>query len=904
MQIFSILAFPSRSSSLRSARQSGPVLLALGLFLLGPATTVQGQSDDERPIQARDLYRMQEVQDVALSPTGRFAAYTVRRVVRGGQRAAPTDAAHRTQLYVVPTSGREAPRLLTRSATSARQPAWHPDGTFLAFVRPVDGTPQVFVISLTGGEPYQLTETPYGAQHPQWSPNGDRLLFTSTVPQSAVHRRTGRPAPSERPGRTPGDMIRTPPPDTILVLRGARTLAPVDTLSLGPEGPRVQLRGRADTARALQTPGPGPDRDSLANQVAGQLAMLSADSLRTVLDSLRLRPDTATVPVVPDTAATPEGDLLQVRRWMHQNRQAGTALVSSRLELQAERRLDPTPSYRHHFVVDVPAGLRSGSPPRPSPTLATGGYRSYGRAEWLPGGTQLVVSGTPPTTRHPDRVQRRNLYVVDLNRSRIRRLLRLEDHTLTDPNVTADGTTVAFRVRSLSVPSDDQAEVGLFALDGRSEPRLLTSTLNRDVRSIRWSPDGWYLYTTAPSRSGVPIYRFSPFSPDTSASPSMSPDQAASRDTFALDSTMVRPAPYRQMTDDDRAVHDFDVTDATAVYALTDANTPSALFTNTVSFGNERRLSAHNAEWLSRRRVSPSTRITASSGRFDVEGWVTRPVPFVDSLRYPLLVHVRGGPPELSARHSPEAWFERQYLASRGFGIVEVLPRGSDGYGTRFRRANNQNWGPGPAQDVLAVADSAAALPWTDASQQAVTGASYGGTLATWLLGMTDRFDAAAALNGLSDLPTLLDTGRAWRVVPREFGGYPWEEARPLPTGPPILSVGPLPSFDRTASPGNALYHNSPLTQADQIDTPLLLMQGGADRRVGPSQSERLYKRLKILERPVEYVRYPGVGHDVSASATPRQRLDRLVRTYEFLARFLDFPPQSPSARPAREEGP
>ncbi len=75
-------------------------------------------------------------------------------------------------------------------------------------------------------------------------------------------------------------------------------------------------------------------------------------------------------------------------------------------------------------------------------------------------------------------------------------------------------------------------------------------------------------------------------------------------------------------------------------------------------------------------------------------------------------------------------------------------------------------------------------------------------------------------------------------------------------------------------------------------------MQGGADRRVGPSQGERLYKRLKILNRPVEYVRYPGVGHDVSDSASSRQRLDRLVRTYEFLARFLDVPASPPANRP------
>lgn len=903
--------FVRRLGSLLSAL----VLVGLVLVSVGEPLCALAQSPpgDPRPIQASDLYRMQEIQDLALSPTGRFAAYTVRRVGSGPRQSTAAEAVHRTQLLVTPTSGRTSPQLLTRSEKGARQPTWHPDGSHLAFVRPVEGTPQVFIVSLSGGEPYQLTDFPYGVQNPQWSPNGERILFASAIPKSAVRRadsrsdgagppRTSQSVFGERPGRTPGDLVRSPAPDTVLVLRHAQSLDAVDTLALGPQG-RPQLR--ADTARALRTPEEDAALDSLARRVSGRLDVLSSDSLRAVFDSLRLRPDTTALPVAPDTAATPNGNLVQVRRWLNQTRQVESALVSTRLDLQGENGLAPVPTYRHHFVVEVPSSLRATTPPRPRAERVTGGDRTYGEAEWLPGNSQIVVSGTPPSDRPIDRVRQRNLYVVDLNRDRTQRLLRLDHHALTAPNVTDDGSKVAFRVHPLTSTRDYQTEVGLFATDGRSEPRILTSGLDRDVRTIRWSPEGWYLYATAPSRGGVPVYRFSPFAADTtSGTPSMSPDQAVSRDTFALDSTMVRPASYQRMTEAARAVHEFDVTTASAVYVATDPSAPSTLYANTVSFGNERRLSNHNAEWLSRRRLATPERTTIPSGSLAVDGWLTRPAPLVDSLQYPLLVQVRGGPSGSDALHTPEAWFERQYLAAQGFALVEVLPRGSTGYGLFFRRANDANWGPGPGQDVLAVADSVATVSWIDSSSQALTGTSYGGTLTAWLLAHTDRFDAAVAFNGAYDLSALLDRRQSWRRMPQEFGGYPWEGTPMLSTGPPALTTGRLPSFNHTSSPWMALHRNSPITFVDQIHTPLLLLQSGADQQMGPAQSERLYKRLKILDRPVEYVRYPDVGHDVAASATPAQRLDRLVRTYEYLARFLTPPSPSGPPRPAASSMP
>ena len=876
------------SSRRRPHRRSVACLLAL-VLAVAPLLPALGQSGSAAtPIQATDLLRLRTIQDVVLSPNGRYAAYTVRRVVRSDP-GAPT---YTTQLYVAPANGRGAPQLLTRPPHRAAQPAWHPDGGLIAFVRPVDGTPQIFVQSMSGGEPYQLTTARHGATHPQWGPSGDRLLFASEVPEPALHRATNRPPPSERPGRTARDTIRRIPADTLLVLRHAQTLDPVDTLDLTPGG---DLRLRADTSRPLRTSVQSPGPDSLAATPVDSLTALSSDSLRAVFEALRLRPDTTTVPVLPDTAATPEGDLLQVRRWLDQ-RPPAHSQVLTRPNLHGPNGIQPTPHYRHYFVVDVPTTLESGDPPRPSARPVTWGYRSFGGVDWLPGGTQIVVSGTPRTQRPLDRVEARNLYVADLQPRRIRRLLKIEDYRLTDPKVTTNGTTIAFRARAIADAPYARHRIGLFALDGRSEPELITGDFPHDIGPIKWSPGGWYLYTTAPTRGGQPLYRFAPFArSDTTApraSPSLAPDQSASRDTFALDTTMVRTAQHTRMTQLPRGIHAFDVTDATAVYAATDPDTPSELFTNTVSFGNERRISSLN-EWRGRRRLSTPTRLTASSDSFSVDGWLTRPAPSSDSLRYPLAVWPRGGPPGFaSGRMTPQAWLARHYLAAQGFAVLEVKPRGTAGYGPSFRRASHRNWGAGPMRDLLAVADSATTRAWIDSTQQVLVGEGYGGYLATWTLTQTDRFRAAVAQSGVYDLPALYGEGKAGRQLPAQFGGYPWEGARrTLPPGADTLLADSLTApIPDGPTPRSTLHRNSPLSAVDRIQSPLLLLHGGDDHHTGPAQPQRLYKSLKALGRPVEYVRYPGVGHDFATTATPRQRLDRLVRLYEFLERFTESP--------------
>ena len=877
---------PGGSVSLFAIKGWG-LALVLGLAALLPLTA-DGQSSPP-PLQATDLLNVQTIQDVALSPSGRSVAYTVRRAV-----SAPGETPeYRSQLFVTPTYGRTESRLLTRGGTDVSTPAWHPDGDQVAFVRPVDGTPQIFLLSLSGGEPYQLTDTPHGAVRPRWSPRGDRLLFSSAVPEPALRRLLDEPPPSARPGRSPQDTIRRVPPRSVLVLRSARTFNPVDTLALGPDN---RLKAVNDTTRALRPPTGVTVPNDLGGLRVDSLRLLSRDSLRTVFDRLQILPDTTQIPVPPDTAATPDGDLLQLRRWLDQRPASQRQVVSPSPNDQA-----PVSSYRHYFLVDVPETATTDQPPRPKPRLITRGYRSFSGASWLPSGSQLVVSARPPDTTDMPRRQRA-LYVVDVAPYRLSRLLRIDGYALSNPKVTTDGTTLAFRAQPLTNPSYEHAEIGLFELDGRSDPKLITADFDHEIDTYQWSPDGWYLYVTAPVRDGRPLFRFAPFAQaDTTVRrrgrTSLRDDYAASRDTFVLDSTMVQTAAYDRALPPSYAVQGVDVTDSKAVYAALTPENPSEIYANTVSFNSEKRLSRHNADWTRPRYFRSAEWMKVWHDGLPIHGRLTPPDRSLDTTRAPLAVLPRGGPPALDAGNAVSAWTERQYLSGQGYAVLEVWPRGSVGFGEAFRRHNFQDWGPGPAGDVLALADSVTTRSWVDPEAQVLAGRSYGGTLAAWLVGHTDRFDAAVAQGGVYDLEAFFGSSDAGELIADQFGGPPWRSTppsrSPILRPSPLFAAGLLPPPDPSAlAPAEALSASAPITRAHRIETPLLLLHGEADRRTDPVQADLLYRRLQRRSSPAEYVRYPGIGHAFEG-ATPMQDVDRLARLYEFFARYAPPPPSA-----------
>jgi dipeptidyl aminopeptidase/acylaminoacyl peptidase len=269
--------------------------------------------------------------------------------------------------------------------------------------------------------------------------------------------------------------------------------------------------------------------------------------------------------------------------------------------------------------------------------------------------------------------------------------------------------------------------------------------------------------------------------------------------------------------------------------------------------------------WVAGKKISiPEKKNFVNEKGLTVEYWVMKPINFEPGKKYPVMLNMHGGPAAMWGPGEPSMWHEFQFFCSKGYGVVYCNPRGSGGYGVDFLRGNVKDWGKGPSGDVLTALDKAVAEGWIDTSKMVASGGSYAGYLVAWIVGHDNRFKAASSQRGVYELSTFFGEGNAWRLVPGYFGGYPWQpETKKL------------------------LDSESPLTYVSNITTPYLIFHGNNDLRTGISQSEMLYKSLKVLNRPVEYVRHPNATHELVRTGDNRQRLDQMLRTYEFFERWI-----------------
>jgi dipeptidyl aminopeptidase/acylaminoacyl peptidase len=358
--------------------------------------------------------------------------------------------------------------------------------------------------------------------------------------------------------------------------------------------------------------------------------------------------------------------------------------------------------------------------------------------------------------------------------------------------------------------------------------------LDRVITQVKWSSDESKLYFTAQNKGGAPLYVY---------------DLATKQ--------------VKQITDANTGILGFDVTSSGFVYAKTGIENPSEIYQQMAD--SVRTFTSLNTGWLaSKNIVRPTKHSFKNSKGHEVDYWVMKPVGYEAGKKYPLVLEIHGGPSAMWGTGEASMWHEFQYYASKGMGIVYANPRGSGGYGSEFLAANVKDWGAGPTSDVMKALDLTIAEGWADTTQLAVTGGSYAGYLVTWIVGHTNRFKVACSQRGVYELSTFMGEGNAWRLVPNYFGGYPWEKATKA-----------------------ILDRESPYTYVQNIKTPLLIFHGENDLRTGVIQSEMLYKSLKVLGREVEYVRHPGGTHELTRSGNNRQRIDQMLRTYEFFGRYL-----------------
>ena len=559
-------------------------------------------------------------------------------------------------------------------------------------------------------------------------------------------------------------------------------------------------------------------------------------------DRLRLRPD---------------GTRAEIRAWLSQNETRENPSAINRLDFQDEQSLEKPYRFRQLFLVSLDSDIVV---EQDDATQLTSDFFDHQDVSFSPDGRAIYFASKQPIDgRHPDRVLEDKLHIMMLDEPEASRIiLASDDWSYSNPQPSLDGSVVAFLAEQTDEPNYRQTRLGLIGVQqvgqdeddeqSQQQPVWLTETLDRSISDFEWmSAKGALVFGTA-SEGGFPLYSISPglLEPET-------------------------------LVGGGQGAHVFAVGGGSIVYSLTTPSNPCVL---SVQTARGTRVLHNLNEWVAEKTISmPEVGHVDRPDGVRVQYWIMEPTNLVGGEKYPLALEIHGGPSAMWGPGESSMWLEFQLLCSWGYGVVYCNPRGSGGYGYAFQRGNHKNWGTGPGNDVLAVVDRALAKPWVDRDRLVVTGGSYAGYLTAWIVGNDHRFKAAVAQRGVYDLATFFGEGNAWRLVPWAMGGYPWQ-----------------------TSTKNVLVRESPFTYVHRIQTPLLIMHASQDLRTGVSQSEMLYRALKVQEKPVEYVRYPNAGHDLSRDGDPYQRMDRLNRIIEFFERHIENERAAPIVLPRDDD--
>ncbi len=260
-----------------------------------------------------------------------------------------------------------------------------------------------------------------------------------------------------------------------------------------------------------------------------------------------------------------------------------------------------------------------------------------------------------------------------------------------------------------------------------------------------------------------------------------------------------------------------------------------------------------------------SVSYTARDG-LKIEAYLTLPVGR-EAKGLPAVILPHGGP---WARDYKTFDYLAQFMANRGYAVLQPNFRGSTGYGSAFRRAGNRQWGRAMQDDVTDATKWLIDQGIADPARICIVGGSYGGYAA--LMGAVktpDLFACAASINGVTDLPLLISADS------RKVGLSEW-----------IEMIGE-PGED-----SDILRENSPRRRAPDIRIPVLLAQARDDTRVEVDHARRMKRALERAGKDFEYLEFKRGGHTLEAEES---RLTLLRTLEKFLARNIGVAPAKKS---------
>jgi dipeptidyl aminopeptidase/acylaminoacyl peptidase len=474
-------------------------------------------------------------------------------------------------------------------------------------------------------------------------------------------------------------------------------------------------------------------------------------------------------------------------------------------------------AYRHVFVVPATGG---------TPRQLTDGNWNHNGVEWTPDGKQILF-GSLRMENAEYEWRESEIYSVNVDTGAITQLTKRKGPD-GNPQVSPDGKRVAYTGNDWSKNTWQDSKLYVMNIDG-SNPRMISGAWDRSPQSVMWKEDGNGLYFTAQDQGSQNLY-FLPL-----AGTRSDEVQTVTRGVQMLTTSSLAKG---------KAVGVLSSPQAPPDVVAFDIATP----------GQFKKLTAVNDDILAGKKLGEVKEMWYSSvDGMKIQGWYITPPDFDPAKKYPMQLHIHGGPHSMYGVGFNFGW---QDMAANGYVVLYTNPRGSTGYGSSFGNQIMRAYPSKDYDDLMAGVDELLKKGFVDERNLFVTGCSGGGVLTAWVVGHTNRFAAASSNCPVIDWLSFVGTTDSanWYY---NFEKLPWED----------------PSEH---------IRRSPLTYVGNVKTPTMLMTGVQDLRTPMPQTEQFYSALKLLKVPTAMVRFNEEWHGTTS------RPSNFMRTQLYLRHWFD----------------